>query len=64
MDIWTATEAAYKNGHADGYKTAIKEFSDELKEKMWQMCWNEGVCMPYPFEFVDKIADKLMENKF
>lgn len=39
MDVWTATEEAYKKGYSKGYETAISEFVDEIKEKMWQMSY-------------------------
>jgi flagellar biosynthesis/type III secretory pathway protein FliH len=59
-----AAEEAYKNGYENGYEEAINAFTEELKEKMFQMCLNEDANIPYPFTFVDKIADMLLkENK-
>lgn len=57
-----ATEQAYKNGYDNGYKDAVGKFTVELKERIWQMCWDEDASVPYPFDFIDKIADKLVEK--
>lgn len=62
MDVWAATEEAYKNGYAKGYKDAIGKFSEEIKEAMWQMSYDEDIYVPYPFTFVDKVAYMLEEE--
>lgn len=58
MDVWTATEEAYKKGYVD----AINKFSEEIKEKIWQMSYDEDIYVPYPFTFVDKVAYKLLDT--
>ena len=64
MDKYTATELAYKNGYANGYEKAVKDFEQKLKEKIdFNSRWFGKFYKFSVFEAIDKITKELLEKE-